>query len=98
MAAGHKIFPGRSTPARTRDDVVESQVARRQHFRTVLTGVPVAQKDVLARERTRLMRNATVFEQPYHRWHSKGKAGRMQEVPVLFFGHRYALKHQHNRA
>lgn len=47
-AAGHQVLPRGISPARARRDVIERQILRREDSATVLTGVVVAQKNVLA--------------------------------------------------
>ena len=98
MAAGDKIFPGGGTTAGAGNHVVERQFTRRQHFAAVLAGIAVAQQDVLPRQSPALVRNTTVFEKTDHRGNSHGKARSVQEMTVLFLGHRDALEHKHNGA
>src|SRR5262252_5477777 len=62
MAASDQVFPGRGASAGAGDYVVERQFARGQNFSAILAGAAIAQQDVLARQRTRLMRDAAVFK------------------------------------
>jgi hypothetical protein len=94
VAAGYKIFPRGGTAARAGNDVVQSQVARRQHGRAVLASVAVTQQDVLARQSAALVGDAAILQQTDHRGHTNGDARGMEEVPVFFFRHGYALEHQ----
>src|SRR6476646_12000995 len=97
MAAGNKVFPCRRPSARARDYVVESEVARCKQHATVLAGIAIAQKNVLARQSSRLVRNAAVLQQPYDRRHTHGKARGVQKVAVFLFRHGQSLQHQHDR-
>src|ERR1035437_3403519 len=63
MAASNEVFPRRSPTPRTRDDVIQCQLASRQDLAAVLAGVAVAQQNVLAREGAGLMWNVPVFQQ-----------------------------------
>jgi len=62
MAAGDQVLPCGFPGARARNDVVERQFARGQRLVAILARVPVAHENVLARESTRLMWDAPVFQ------------------------------------
>src|SRR6185312_2004246 len=49
-AGGNHVFPDRAAAARTRHDVIEGQVVRREILAAILAGEAVAQKDVESRE------------------------------------------------
>jgi hypothetical protein len=53
VAASHKVFPRRASPARTRHHVVERKLRRRKSVRAELASVAVAQKDVFSPPETR---------------------------------------------
>jgi hypothetical protein len=97
MAASDKILPGRRPSPRTRNHVIQRQLARGQHRRAVLARIAIAQQDVLARERTALMWNPPILEQPNHRRQPHRHPRRVQEVPILFLRHSHALQHKHQR-
>ncbi len=77
--------------------MIQRQLSGRQHDTAVLAAVSVAQQDVLARERTRLVRNSPVLQQPDHAWHRNPHPRRMQHRALLFLRARHALQHQHQR-
>src|SRR5437763_11926625 len=87
MAAGYQVLPAGRAATRTRYHMVQSQIARGQKFTAVLAGVPITQQNILSRERPRLMRNAAIFQQANHRWHTQRQPWRMQKVTVLSLGH-----------
>src|SRR5277367_4361496 len=97
MAAGDKILPCRESPARTRDDMVQGKLARRQNNPAVLAAITVAEQDVLTRERTRLMGDAPVLEQANDRWHGNAQQGSMQNGALLLFGLGHTLQNQDQR-
>ena len=97
VAAGDEVFPCGIAAARTRNDVIEREFARRQHHTTVLALITVAQENIFARECTCLMRNAPVFKQANHRGHGNAAALRMQSETVLLFSARNALEHEYQR-
>src|SRR5580698_7574920 len=66
MATSHKVLPSRGASARAWHHVIEREFAGRQHFATKLTGVAITQQNVLARKRTRLVRNSPILQQSNH--------------------------------
>src|SRR4030088_2408262 len=63
VAARDQVLPRRKAAARTGNDMVQRQLARRQDNAAVLARVSIAQQNVLAAQRTRLMGNPAVLEQ-----------------------------------
>ena len=49
MAAGDEIFPGRESPARARNHMIERKFTRGKRGAAILAGVAVAQQDVFPR-------------------------------------------------
>src|SRR5208337_5114924 len=66
IAAGHQIFPGGAATARTRKNMVQSQLRTRKDLAAKLAGIAVAQKNILAGKRAALLRNVSVGQQPNH--------------------------------
>src|SRR5712675_2515649 len=98
MAASYQIFPCGRPTSRARNHVVQGEIAGGKQHAAVLAGVAVTQKNVFAGESSRLVRNAAVLQQPYHRRHTHDQSRRMQEVSVLFFRHGQPLQNQDDRA
>jgi len=97
MTTGHQVLPGGSSGPRTRDYVIERQIARWQHFGAVLAGIAVTQQNVLPRKSPCLVGNAPVFEQPDYRGQSDRETCCMEKVAILFLGNRRTLENQDNR-
>src|SRR5438477_2956672 len=98
VAASHEVLPRGQTSAGTGNHVVECEFSGSQDQRAVLAGIAVAEQNVFARERARLMRDTAVLEQADHGRHTHCNPGGVQEVAILFLRHGDAFQHKHNRA
>ena len=87
VAAGDEVLPCRSTPARTRHNVVEREVARGESLSAILAGIAITQQVVFTRQSPRLVRFSALFQKPNDRRYPGG----MQEMPVLFLRQCYPL-------
>src|SRR4030095_3093803 len=65
--AGNQVLPSGITSPRSGSDVVERQILRRENSTAVLTGVVIAQQDVLTREALSLKRDVDILHQPNYR-------------------------------
>src|ERR1700758_242563 len=63
MAAGYQVLPRGQPTTRTWNHMIKREFSGGEHERAVLAGVAVAQQDVLAGERARLVRDAAIFQQ-----------------------------------
>src|SRR5262249_38421997 len=77
IAAGHQIFPRRTSAARPRYYVIERQFRAGKHCSAELARVAISQQNILSRKRAALLRNMSVSQQPDDRWHSVGMRGGM---------------------
>src|SRR5579863_4208476 len=82
VAAGDEIFPCGVAAARTRNHVIERELAGRVGFAAVLAGVAVTEQDVFAREGAGLVRNAAVFKKTDDGGHGDDGALRMKRKAV----------------
>src|SRR6185369_1449484 len=93
---GHQVLPRGISAARPRRDVIERQILRREDAPTVLTGVVVAQEDVLARQALSFEWYVDVFDQANHRRHRHGESRRVKPVIGTLFGVGNSLQNQHD--
>ena len=98
MAAGDEVFPRGVAAARTRNHVIESQLAGGIGFAAVLAGVAVAEQNVLAREGAGLVGDAAILEQANDRGHGDDGALRVEREAVLLLSACDSLEHQHEGA
>ena len=98
VAACDKVLPGGVATARAWDDVVEGEFAGGEDNAAVLTGISVAEEDVLAREGACLVRDAAILEQPDDRRHGDVAALSVEHEAVLLFSAGDAFEHEHEGA
>lgn len=91
-AGGHDIFPGRSSSARSRDDVIKGQIVCRHGCAAILALKAVAQEHVEPREGG-MARWLDVSLQRDNRRQSHLEGWRMHDA-VIFFNDVHAL-HEH---
>src|SRR5580698_4580283 len=94
MAAGDEVLPGGEASAGTGQYVVEGEFTGRQNDAAVLAAVAVAEQDVLARESTRLVGDAAIFEQANDRRHGNAQQCCMQDGTLLLLSLGYTLENQ----
>ena len=64
--AGHQVLPGRRPTSRSRNHVIEREVARGQPGAAVLAGAPIPKQDPLSGNRPVLPRHPPIFHQAHH--------------------------------
>ena len=78
--------------------MIERQLRGRILRAAVLAGRMVAQKNVLARERSTFKRNVDVFSQTDNRRCVNGEFLRMEDVTIVLLHTRHALEDHHDSA
>ncbi len=78
--------------------MVQGQLGRGKVPVAELAGIAVAQQDILARKRARLLRDVPVGEQADHRRHTHTVGRGVHFLVVMLLGLRHTLQHQHQCA
>src|SRR5438128_10107731 len=88
MAASNEILPTRCASAGAWHHVIKGQVTRRKNLAAVLTGVAIAQENILARKSPGLMRNPAVREEANDRGQAQSQPRTLEKVSDCLLRHR----------